>query len=67
MAGAAGPAGLVGLTGGRRAAEQRLDDFFAYGKLLTDPAGTAREVWISAPYDGKPTYNRSYGLSGSES
>ncbi|GAA1256224.1 GH92 family glycosyl hydrolase [Streptomyces javensis] len=53
------PAGLVGLMGGRRATEKRLDDFFAYGKLLSDPAGTAREDWISAPYDyyGKPTYN----------
>ncbi|ASQ98687.1 GH92 family glycosyl hydrolase [Streptomyces sp. 11-1-2] len=53
------PAGLVELMGGRRAAEKRLDDFFAYDKLLTDPAGTARNDWISAPYDyyGKPTYN----------
>ncbi|WP_413805592.1 GH92 family glycosyl hydrolase [Streptomyces sp. OE57] len=53
------PAGLVGLMGGRSATEKRLDDFFAYGKLLTDPAGTARKDWISAPYDyyGKPTYN----------
>ncbi|KAK1183685.1 GH92 family glycosyl hydrolase [Streptomyces sp. NBS 14/10] len=53
------PAGLVGLMGGRRATERRLDSFFAYDKLLTDPAGTARRDWISAPYDyyGKPTYN----------
>ncbi len=53
------PAGLVRLMGGRRAAAQRLDDFFVYPKLLTDPARTAREDWIAAPYDyyAKPTYN----------
>ena len=53
------PAGLVALMGGRRPTEKRLDAFFAYDKLLTDPAGTARDDWISAPYDyyGKPTYN----------
>ncbi len=45
--------------GGRKKTEQRLDAFFAYDKLLKDPARTAREDWISAPYDyyGKPTYN----------
>jgi predicted alpha-1,2-mannosidase len=53
------PAGLVALMGGRAAVERRLDSFFAYGKLLTDPAGTARADWITQPYDyyGKPTYN----------
>jgi predicted alpha-1,2-mannosidase len=53
------PAGLVGLMGGRKATEQRLDSFFAYDKLLTDPAGTARNDWIEKPYDyyAKPTYN----------
>ncbi|MGX1507162.1 UNVERIFIED_CONTAM: putative alpha-1,2-mannosidase [Streptomyces graminofaciens] len=53
------PAGLVALMGGRSATEKRLDSFFAYDKLLTDPERTAREDWISAPYDyyGKPTYN----------
>ncbi|MET0423279.1 MAG: GH92 family glycosyl hydrolase, partial [Actinoplanes sp.] len=53
------PAGLIGLMGGRAAAEKRLDDFFAYDKLLADPAGTARTDWIAAPYDyyAKPTYN----------
>jgi putative alpha-1,2-mannosidase len=35
------PAGLVRLMGGRAATERRLDDFFGYDKLLTDPAGTA--------------------------
>ncbi|MFE7068860.1 GH92 family glycosyl hydrolase [Streptomyces sp. NPDC057620] len=53
------PAGLVSLMGGKRATEKRLDSFFAYDKLLADPAKTAREDWISAPYDyyGKATYN----------
>ncbi len=53
------PAGLVSLMGGRREAEKRLDSFFAYDKLLVDPAGTARHDWITEPYDyyGKPTYN----------
>ncbi|MCX4480505.1 GH92 family glycosyl hydrolase [Streptomyces cellulosae] len=53
------PAGLVSLMGGRKKTEERLDAFFAYDKLLKDPARTAREDWISAPYDyyGKPTYN----------
>ncbi|MFB6931905.1 GH92 family glycosyl hydrolase [Streptomyces chartreusis] len=53
------PAGLVSLMGGKRETEKRLDAFFAYDRLLADPARTAREDWISAPYDyyGKPTYN----------
>ncbi|WP_425445808.1 GH92 family glycosyl hydrolase [Umezawaea tangerina] len=53
------PKGLVGLMGGKAATEKRLDDFFVYDKLLTDPAGTARTDWITQPYDyyGKPTYN----------
>jgi hypothetical protein len=53
------PVGLVSLMGGRRAAQNRLDDFFAYPKLLNDPAGTARTDWIASPYDyyAKPTYN----------
>ncbi|MDX8048772.1 GH92 family glycosyl hydrolase [Lentzea sp. BCCO 10_0798] len=53
------PAGLVSLMGGRRETEKRLDSFFAYDKLLVDPAGTARHDWITEPYDyyGKPTYN----------
>ncbi|WP_250033053.1 GH92 family glycosyl hydrolase [Paractinoplanes maris] len=53
------PAGLVRLMGGRPATERRLDDFFAYAKLLTDPAGTARNDWIASPYDyyAKATYN----------
>lgn len=53
------PAGLVALMGGNAAAEKRLDDFFAYSKLLSDAAKTVREDWITQPYDyyGKPTYN----------
>jgi predicted alpha-1,2-mannosidase len=53
------PAGLVSVMGGRTATEQRLDAFFAYPKLLTDPVGTARKDWIATPYDyySKPTYN----------
>ncbi|HEY3710989.1 MAG TPA: GH92 family glycosyl hydrolase [Amycolatopsis sp.] len=53
------PAGLVSLMGGRATTQKRLDSFFAYDKLLTDPAGTARADWITSPYDyyGKPTYN----------
>ncbi|BCJ55138.1 alpha-1,2-mannosidase [Actinoplanes sp. NBRC 14428] len=53
------PAGLVQLMGGRAATEKRLDRFFVYDKLLTDPAGTARTDWIASPYDyyAKATYN----------
>ncbi len=53
------PAGLVSLMGGRTTTEKRLDSFFAYGNLLSDPAGTARKDWIASPYDyyGKATYN----------
>ncbi|MEU7904527.1 GH92 family glycosyl hydrolase [Actinoplanes sp. NPDC049118] len=53
------PAGLVSLMGGRKATERRLDDFFVYDRLLTDPAGTARTDWIASPYDyyAKATYN----------
>jgi len=43
--------GMVDLIGGRQAANQRLDSFFAYDRLLADPAKTAREVWVDGPYD----------------
>lgn len=43
--------GMVGLIGGRDAANARLDFFFAYDRLLGDPARTAREVWVNGPYD----------------
>ncbi|MDQ0994289.1 GH92 family glycosyl hydrolase [Streptomyces sp. V3I7] len=42
---------LVRLIGGQRAANDRLDAFFAYDRLLTDPERTAREVWVHGdPY-----------------
>ncbi|MFB6570596.1 GH92 family glycosyl hydrolase [Streptomyces noursei] len=43
--------GMVALIGGRTAATDRLDSFFAYRQLLADPARTAREVWVNGPYD----------------
>ncbi|WP_434599405.1 GH92 family glycosyl hydrolase [Streptomyces sp. A5-4] len=43
--------GMVGLIGGKTAANERLDSFFAYDQLLADPAKTAREVWVNGPYD----------------
>ncbi|MFH8282443.1 GH92 family glycosyl hydrolase [Streptomyces antibioticus] len=43
--------GMVGLIGGRQAANERLDSFFAYDELVRDPARTAREVWVNGPYD----------------
>jgi predicted alpha-1,2-mannosidase len=52
------PAGLVTLMGGKAATENRLDQFFAYDKLLTDPAGTARTVWAGKDdFFNKTTYN----------
>ncbi|MGW1075874.1 GH92 family glycosyl hydrolase [Streptomyces sp. NPDC002537] len=43
--------GMVRLIGGRDKANARLDSFFAYDRLLRDPARTAREVWVNGPYD----------------
>ncbi|MGW3635256.1 GH92 family glycosyl hydrolase [Streptomyces sp. NPDC005122] len=43
--------GVVDLIGGTRAANDRLDSFFAYDRLVKDPARTAREVWVNGPYD----------------
>ncbi|GGZ83585.1 GH92 family glycosyl hydrolase [Streptomyces echinoruber] len=43
--------GLVDLIGGKQATNDRLDAFFAYDRLLKDPAKTAREVWVNGPYD----------------
>ncbi|WP_435270053.1 GH92 family glycosyl hydrolase [Streptomyces sp. 1222.5] len=43
--------GVIDLIGGKDAANQRLDSFFAYDKLVADPAKTAREVWVNGPYD----------------
>ncbi|MGW1864896.1 GH92 family glycosyl hydrolase [Streptomyces mauvecolor] len=42
--------GMVSLIGGQDAANRRLDSFFAYDRLLGDPAKTAREVWVNGPY-----------------
>ncbi|POX42193.1 GH92 family glycosyl hydrolase [Streptomyces sp. Ru72] len=51
--------GMVGLIGGRQAANDRLDAFFAYDELLKDPERTAREVWVHGAYAyyGAATYN----------
>ncbi|MFD8999582.1 GH92 family glycosyl hydrolase [Streptomyces sp. NPDC059582] len=43
--------GMVDLIGGKQAANDRLDSFFAYDQLVRDPAKTAREVWVNGPYD----------------
>ncbi|MGW5045549.1 GH92 family glycosyl hydrolase [Streptomyces griseoluteus] len=43
--------GMVDLVGGKQAANDRLDSFFAYDRLTEDPAKTAREVWVNGPYD----------------
>ncbi|MFE2439511.1 GH92 family glycosyl hydrolase [Streptomyces sp. NPDC059409] len=43
--------GMIDLIGGTEAANARLDSFFAYDRLLADPARTAREVWVNGPYD----------------
>ncbi|WP_330458466.1 GH92 family glycosyl hydrolase [Streptomyces sp. NBC_00820] len=43
--------GMVDLIGGQGAANARLDSFFAYDRLIADPAKTAREVWVNGPYD----------------
>ncbi|MFD7920982.1 GH92 family glycosyl hydrolase [Streptomyces sp. NPDC059740] len=53
------PAGLVGMLGGSEATTSRLNEFFAYDDLLTDPAGTAHTAWVSDPYDyyGSTKYN----------
>ncbi len=43
--------GLVDRMGGKENVGKRLDDFFAYGDLLKDPAKTVREEWVVGPYD----------------
>ncbi|MBB4689263.1 GH92 family glycosyl hydrolase [Amycolatopsis jiangsuensis] len=45
------PAGLVSMLGGRGTTTARLNEFFAYDDLLADPEGTAREAWVSDPYN----------------
>ncbi|MEU5597940.1 GH92 family glycosyl hydrolase [Streptomyces sp. NPDC020298] len=52
--------GMVRLIGGERAANDRLDAFFAYDRLLADPARTAREAWVHGgayDYYNAATYN----------
>ncbi|GAA2591143.1 hypothetical protein GCM10010399_21970 [Dactylosporangium fulvum] len=53
------PEGLVSLLGGKAATNTRLDQFFAYNDLLTDPSGTARNKWVNGAYDyySFTTYN----------
>lgn len=53
------PADLVRIMGGRERTAERLDEFFAYDKLLVDPEKTVRTDWIEATYAyySKPTYN----------
>ena len=53
------PDGLVSLLGGRAATAKRLDAFFAYPDLLTNPARTASREWVNSAYDyyGQATYN----------
>ena len=53
------PKGMIGLLGGNAPANDRLDAFFAYDKLLADPAGTARTEWVNSAYNyyGAKTYN----------
>ncbi|WP_316745181.1 GH92 family glycosyl hydrolase [Streptomyces sp. MK7] len=43
--------GMISLIGGKQAANDRLDSFFAYDRLVADPAKTARQVWVNGPYD----------------
>ncbi|MFG2883556.1 GH92 family glycosyl hydrolase [Streptomyces sp. NPDC048297] len=52
--------GMVRLIGGERAANDRLDAFFAYDRLLAAPGRTAREVWVHGnayDYYNAATYN----------
>lgn len=51
--------GLISKIGGTEAANERLDHFFAYDQLLTDPEGTARDVWVNSAYEyyGTSRYN----------
>ena len=51
--------GLIDLLGGTDATRQRLDDFFAYDRAVTDPSGTAHDLWVNGTYSyyGQRTYN----------
>jgi predicted alpha-1,2-mannosidase len=51
--------GMIGLLGGPAAANQRLDSFFDYSGLLTDPSDTVKTGWVNSAYGyyGNTTYN----------
>lgn len=53
------PYDLMDLLGGRQATLERLDHFFAFPEVVSDPAGTARNRWVTGTYDyyGFDTYN----------
>ncbi|MFI5915884.1 GH92 family glycosyl hydrolase [Dactylosporangium sp. NPDC051541] len=53
------PDGLIGLLGGKANTNTRLDQFFAYDNLLSDPSGTAHNTWVNGAYDyySFTTYN----------
>lgn len=42
---------VINLIGGKKAANKRLDSFFAYPELVKNPKKTARDVWVNGPYD----------------
>lgn len=53
---------MIGAADGKDAKEatiERLDHFFAFPEVVSDPAGTALETWVSGAYDyyGFDTYN----------
>ena len=51
--------GAISSMGGAAQANSRLDHFFDYSELLTDPARVTREVWVNSAYDyyGQSRYN----------
>jgi hypothetical protein len=53
------PKGMISLLGGTTVANDRLDEFFAYDKLLADAERTARTEWVNSAYNyyGATTYN----------
>lgn len=53
------PYDLMDLLGGREETVSRLDHFFAFPEVASDPSGTARSRWVTGTYDyyGFDTYN----------
>ena len=51
--------GMINLLGGTTTANQRLDVFFDYSNLVTDPGTTVKTGWVNSPYGyyGNKTYN----------